>query len=215
MSKKVAVIAVNPVNGYGLFHYLEALYENKIAYRVYAIDETVDIKTNSGIALKADDVKKIIEMNRNQEYPEQLEDYVVELMSTAALEQESSAADFEREIQLLADEGGEGASTSGARRADMSGRKEDVRGGASSSGARRAEMSVKREEGRGSANSSGARRGDMSGRKDDVRGKRDEVRSKMEEGKGEREERKSSRGHGRGGGNRNNRQSRPPRENNK
>jgi len=55
----------------------------------------------------------------------------------------------------------------------------------------------------------------MSGRKDDVRGKRDEVRSKMEEGKGEREERKSSRGHGRGGGNRNNRQSRPPRENNK
>ena len=56
MSKKVAVIAVNPVNGYGLFHYLESFYENKIAYRVYAIDETVDIKTNSGIALKADDV---------------------------------------------------------------------------------------------------------------------------------------------------------------
>lgn len=56
MSKKVAVIAVNPVNGYGIFHYLESFYENKIAYRVYAIDETVDIRTNSGIALKADDV---------------------------------------------------------------------------------------------------------------------------------------------------------------
>lgn len=56
MSKKVAVIAVNPVNGFGLFHYLESFYENKIAYRVYAIDETVDIRTNSGIALKADDV---------------------------------------------------------------------------------------------------------------------------------------------------------------
>ncbi len=61
---------------------------------------------NDLYALKVDDVKKIIEMNRNQEYPEQLEDYVVELMSTAALAQESSTAEFEREIQLLADEGG-------------------------------------------------------------------------------------------------------------
>lgn len=56
MSANVAVIAVNPVNGYGLFHYLEAFYENKIAYRVFAIDESADIRTNSGIALKADDV---------------------------------------------------------------------------------------------------------------------------------------------------------------
>ena len=59
---------------------------------------------NDLYALKADDVKSIIEMNRNAEYPEQLEDYQVELMSTAALAQESSNDEFERELQLLADE---------------------------------------------------------------------------------------------------------------
>ena len=40
MAKKVAVLAVNPVNGCGLFQYLEAK----------------EIKTNSGITLLADDV---------------------------------------------------------------------------------------------------------------------------------------------------------------
>ena len=59
---------------------------------------------NDLYALKAEDVKSIIEMNRNAEYPEQLEDYQVELMSTAALAQESSNDEFERELQLLADE---------------------------------------------------------------------------------------------------------------
>ena len=34
MAKKVAVLAVNPVNGMGLFQYLEAFYENGIPYRV-------------------------------------------------------------------------------------------------------------------------------------------------------------------------------------
>ena len=43
---------------------------------------------NDLIAVKADDVKAIIEMNRQQQYPEQLEDYQVELMSTTALESE-------------------------------------------------------------------------------------------------------------------------------
>ena len=79
-----------------------ALYKKTDVFRGimwYAYEDQNDL-----YAVKVDDVKKIIEMNRNQEYPEQLEDYVVELMSTAALEQESSAAEFEREIQMLADE---------------------------------------------------------------------------------------------------------------
>ena len=62
---------------------------------------------NDLIAVKAEDVKAIIEMNRRQEYPEQLEDYQVELMSTSALAQESTNEEVEREIQRLA-EGGNG-----------------------------------------------------------------------------------------------------------
>lgn len=56
MAKKVAVLAVNPVNGLGLFQYLEAFYENGIPYTVYAVAETKEIKTNSGISCVADDV---------------------------------------------------------------------------------------------------------------------------------------------------------------
>lgn len=37
MSKKAAVLAVNPVNGMGLFQYLEAFYENKIPYTLFAV----------------------------------------------------------------------------------------------------------------------------------------------------------------------------------
>ena len=62
---------------------------------------------NDLIAIKAEDVKAIIEMNRRQEYPEKLEDYQVELMSTSALAQESTNEEVEREIQRLA-EGGNG-----------------------------------------------------------------------------------------------------------
>ena len=62
---------------------------------------------NDLIAVKAEDVKAIIEMNRHQEYPERLEDYQVELMSTSALAQESTNEEVEREIQRLA-EGGNG-----------------------------------------------------------------------------------------------------------
>ena len=62
---------------------------------------------NDLIAVKAEDVKSIIEMNRRQEYPEKLEDYQVELMSTSALAQESTNEEVEREIQRLT-EGGNG-----------------------------------------------------------------------------------------------------------
>ena len=55
MAKKVAVLAVDPVNGMGLFQYLEAFYENGIPYRVYAVADRREIGTNSGIRLTADD----------------------------------------------------------------------------------------------------------------------------------------------------------------
>lgn len=56
MAKKVAVLAVNPVNGCGLFQYLEAFFENGISYRVFAVNNSKEIRTNSGIALVVDDV---------------------------------------------------------------------------------------------------------------------------------------------------------------
>lgn len=58
---------------------------------------------NDLYAIGADDVKAIIEMNRQQQYPERLEDYQKELMSSSALTQETSDAEFERELKLLAD----------------------------------------------------------------------------------------------------------------
>ncbi|WP_459187923.1 DJ-1/PfpI family protein [Parabacteroides sp. APC149_11_2_Y6] len=56
MKKKVAVVAVNPVNGSGLFQYLEAFFENGITYTVFAVSDSKEIKTNSGITLFANDV---------------------------------------------------------------------------------------------------------------------------------------------------------------
>lgn len=56
MAKKVAVIAVDPVNGSGLFQYLEAFFENGIPYKVYAVADSKSIKTNSGIGIEVDDV---------------------------------------------------------------------------------------------------------------------------------------------------------------
>lgn len=56
MAKKVAVLAVNPVNGFGLFQYLETFFENGIPYKVYAVSDTKEIHTNSGIGLSVDDV---------------------------------------------------------------------------------------------------------------------------------------------------------------
>ena len=56
MSKKVAVLAVNPVNGFGLFQYLETFYEKGISYKVFAVSDSKTIKTNSGIVIETDDV---------------------------------------------------------------------------------------------------------------------------------------------------------------
>ena len=56
MAKKVAVMALNPVNGFGLFQYLEAFFENGIPYKVFAVADSKEIKANSGITLIADDV---------------------------------------------------------------------------------------------------------------------------------------------------------------
>ena len=56
MVKKVAVLAFDPVNGFGLFQYLEAFFENEIPYRVFAVAESREIKSNSGVTLVVDDV---------------------------------------------------------------------------------------------------------------------------------------------------------------
>ncbi len=56
MTKKVAVLVVNPVNGAGLFQYLEAFFENGIPYTTFAVAETTQVKTNSGIRMQTDDV---------------------------------------------------------------------------------------------------------------------------------------------------------------
>jgi putative intracellular protease/amidase len=54
MSKKIAVLVVNPVNGMGLFQYLEAFFENGISYKTFAVAETNNVKTNSGVCLQTD-----------------------------------------------------------------------------------------------------------------------------------------------------------------
>ncbi|MDL2319532.1 DJ-1/PfpI family protein [Alistipes sp. OttesenSCG-928-B03] len=56
MAKKVAVMAFNPVNGLGLFQYLEAFFENGIPYRTFAVADKTQIKTNSETTLFVDDV---------------------------------------------------------------------------------------------------------------------------------------------------------------
>ena len=59
---------------------------------------------NELYAIPAERVKEIIEMNRNQQYPEKLEDFQVELMSTTALVEETNSAEFERELRRMADD---------------------------------------------------------------------------------------------------------------
>jgi putative intracellular protease/amidase len=56
MANKVAVLVVNPVNGFGLFQYLETFFENGIPYKTFAVAETTQVKTNSGINIQTDDV---------------------------------------------------------------------------------------------------------------------------------------------------------------
>ncbi len=79
-------------------------------------------------AIPAESVKKLIEMNHNQEYAEKLEDYQVELMSTAALAQETDNAEFERELRRMADDMGDTdaqSSTKEQQGADRRGRNAD------------------------------------------------------------------------------------------
>ena len=56
MAKKTAVVAVNPVNGSGLFQYLETFFENGIPYKTFAVADDKQIRTNSGVTLIVDDV---------------------------------------------------------------------------------------------------------------------------------------------------------------
>lgn len=66
MSKKVAVLAVNPVNGMGLFQYLEAFFENQIGYKTFAVADSKEIKTNSGVTLIVDDVVANLKGKENE-----------------------------------------------------------------------------------------------------------------------------------------------------
>ncbi|MDR2511496.1 MAG: DJ-1/PfpI family protein [Bacteroidales bacterium] len=66
MSKKVAVLTVNPVNGAGLFQYLEAFFENHISYQTFAVAKTTQIRTNSGIRLQMDDVVANLQGRENE-----------------------------------------------------------------------------------------------------------------------------------------------------
>jgi transcriptional regulator GlxA family with amidase domain len=66
MTKKVAVLVVNPVNGAGLFQYLEAFFENKIPFKTFAVAETASVKTNSGVSLKTDDTVANLKGRENE-----------------------------------------------------------------------------------------------------------------------------------------------------
>lgn len=66
MEKKVAVLAVNPVNGAGLFQYLEAFFENDISFRTFAVADSTQIKTNSGVVMQADDVVANLKGHENE-----------------------------------------------------------------------------------------------------------------------------------------------------
>ena len=72
-------------------------------------------------AIPAESVKEIIEMNRNQKYPEKLEDYQVELMSTSALVQETSNSEFEKELRRMADDMSESEPRTNEQRNDRKG----------------------------------------------------------------------------------------------
>lgn len=56
MAKKVAVLVVNPVNGSGLFQYLEAFFENGIPFTTFAVADSTQVNTNSGVSLQTDDI---------------------------------------------------------------------------------------------------------------------------------------------------------------
>jgi hypothetical protein len=73
-------------------------------------------------------VKQIIEMNRQQQYPERLEDYQVELMSTSALASEGNSEEVEREIARLSEGGNGVVGEERPRKAEPEQRRERDRG---------------------------------------------------------------------------------------
>ncbi len=83
---------------------------------------------NELIAVKAEDVKAIMEMNRQQQYPERLEDYQVELMSTSALASEGNSEEVEREIARLSEGGNGVVGDDQDRRGDQRRAADDQRG---------------------------------------------------------------------------------------
>ena len=66
MKKSVAILVVDPVNGAGLFQYLEALYENKIPYKTFAVAETTSVRTNSGILIQTEDTVAGLKANSDE-----------------------------------------------------------------------------------------------------------------------------------------------------
>ncbi|MDR2563259.1 MAG: DJ-1/PfpI family protein [Prevotellaceae bacterium] len=66
MTKKVAVLVVNPVNGMGLFSYLEAFFENGIPYKTFAVSDVAQVKTNSGIDMRTDDTVASLKWHENE-----------------------------------------------------------------------------------------------------------------------------------------------------
>ncbi len=66
MAKKVAVLVVNPVNGAGLFQYLETFFENGIPYKTFAVAETTQVKTNSGVSMHTDDIVANLKGHENE-----------------------------------------------------------------------------------------------------------------------------------------------------
>ncbi len=67
MAKRVAVLVVNPVNGFGLFQYLEAFYENGIEFKTFAVSDSTHVASNSGIRMGLDDVVSNLK-GREEEY---------------------------------------------------------------------------------------------------------------------------------------------------
>ena len=103
-----------------------ALYKKTDVFRGimwYAYEGESDL-----IAVKAEDVKQIIEMNRQQQYPERLEDYQVELMSTSALASEGNSEEVEREIARLSEGGNGVVGEERPRKAEPEQRRERDRG---------------------------------------------------------------------------------------
>ena len=66
MSKKAAILVVNPVNGFGLFQYLESFFENGIPYKTFAVAETISVKTNSGVIMQTDDIIANLKGNEDE-----------------------------------------------------------------------------------------------------------------------------------------------------